>query len=214
MHKFFILSAFVWMLFGTAVCGEEFTLKTRKMMQDIVGDTTAFPKYTTQLMNLANQNAHATRPKVVGQLSELIQQCPADDYAGWVGWYTRQHPQQLETAAIKIMNMLEKLKTALEQIDQDMVQAWVNDLVLAKTYVGLHVQESILKQIAADQNTPWRLARPDEESQGIDGYIGHQAVSVKPASYRGKPMLMENIAVPIIYYQKIRGGIRVSYDPW
>ena len=25
-----------------------------------------FPKYSTQLLNLANQNAQATRPKVVG----------------------------------------------------------------------------------------------------------------------------------------------------
>ena len=35
---------------------------------------TAFPKYTTQLMNLANQTAQGTRPKVVGQMSELFPQ--------------------------------------------------------------------------------------------------------------------------------------------
>jgi len=35
-----------------------------------------FPKYTTQLINLANQNVQGTRPKVVGQLSELIQAFP------------------------------------------------------------------------------------------------------------------------------------------
>lgn len=29
-----------------------------------------FPKYTTQILNLANQNAQGTRPKVVGQLIE------------------------------------------------------------------------------------------------------------------------------------------------
>ncbi len=33
-----------------------------------------FPKYTTQLMNLANQNSQGTRPKVVGQMSDLIQE--------------------------------------------------------------------------------------------------------------------------------------------
>jgi len=27
-----------------------------------------FPKYSTQLLNLANQNAQATRPKIVGKL--------------------------------------------------------------------------------------------------------------------------------------------------
>lgn len=31
-----------------------------------------FPKYTTQIINIANQNAGGTRPKVVGQMSELI----------------------------------------------------------------------------------------------------------------------------------------------
>ena len=33
-----------------------------------------FPKYTTQIINQASQNMQATRPKVVGQMSELIQQ--------------------------------------------------------------------------------------------------------------------------------------------
>lgn len=31
-----------------------------------------FPKYTSQLINWANQNAQGTRPVVVGQMSELF----------------------------------------------------------------------------------------------------------------------------------------------
>lgn len=31
-----------------------------------------FPKYTTMLINQINQTAQGTRPKVVGQMSELI----------------------------------------------------------------------------------------------------------------------------------------------
>lgn len=31
-----------------------------------------FPQYTSQLINWANQNAQGTRPKVVGQMSELF----------------------------------------------------------------------------------------------------------------------------------------------
>ena len=31
-----------------------------------------FPKYTSQLINWANQNAQGTRPAVVGQMSELF----------------------------------------------------------------------------------------------------------------------------------------------
>jgi len=41
-------------------------LKNNKITQDIVGKIVEFPKYTTQIMNLANQNAQGTRPKVVG----------------------------------------------------------------------------------------------------------------------------------------------------
>ncbi|MDZ7363482.1 MAG: MjaI family restriction endonuclease [candidate division KSB1 bacterium] len=42
-----------------------------------------FPKYTTQLINLASQNAQATRPKVVGQMSELIRQFPQKHWQEW-----------------------------------------------------------------------------------------------------------------------------------
>lgn len=31
-----------------------------------------FPKYTTMIVNLVNGTAQATRPKVVGQMSDLI----------------------------------------------------------------------------------------------------------------------------------------------
>ena len=33
-----------------------------------------FPKYTTQIINLVNGNAQGTRPDVVGQMSDLIQE--------------------------------------------------------------------------------------------------------------------------------------------
>ena len=35
-------------------------------------DVPQYPKYTTQVINLANQNAGGTRPRNVGQLSELL----------------------------------------------------------------------------------------------------------------------------------------------
>ena len=34
--------------------------------------TPNFPKYTSQLINWANQNAQGTRPKVVGKMSDLF----------------------------------------------------------------------------------------------------------------------------------------------
>lgn len=59
---------------------------------DAVGATPpALPKYVGQLLNLANQNAGGTRPKVVGQMSELVQACPGRTLAEWETWYREKH---------------------------------------------------------------------------------------------------------------------------
>ena len=45
-----------------------------------------FPKYTTQVINLANQDAGGTRPAVVGQMSELIQEFDGQTVQEWIDW--------------------------------------------------------------------------------------------------------------------------------
>jgi hypothetical protein len=67
-------------------------LRTLKIPNALVQETVAeepptLPKYASQIINLANQNAQGTRPRVVGQLSDLIQDFPGDSYAEWVSWY-------------------------------------------------------------------------------------------------------------------------------
>lgn len=47
----------------------------------------SFPKYTSQLINWANQNAQGTRPKVVGQMSELFPEfLESDEEKTIEGW--------------------------------------------------------------------------------------------------------------------------------
>ena len=41
-------------------------IKNEELAKELVGEVKNFPLYTTQLMNLANQNAQGTRPRVVG----------------------------------------------------------------------------------------------------------------------------------------------------
>jgi len=91
------------------------------------------------------------------------------------------------------------------------VHRWISELVLAKTYTGLRFQKSILKELAAETGDTWRLAGPADESRGIDGYIGTMPVSIKPVSYITKPELQDDIGPEIIFYKKVRGGIRVYY---
>jgi hypothetical protein len=187
-------------------------LKNNKITQDIVGKIVEFPKYTTQIMNLANQNAQGTRPKVVGQMSELIKQFPGETYEEWVQWYNEQRPNAIDEATEKVYAMVKSIDNSISEIDKNMVRQWVEDLVLTKTFTGFYFQESILKAISENKRLEYRMATPQEESKGIDGFIGDIPVSIKPITYKTMSRLQENIEVRIIYYEKLKDGIRVEYD--
>lgn len=178
----------------------------------LLGKSYTFPKYTTQLMNLANQNAQGTRSKVVGQMSDLIQEFEGNSMSEWKEWYLKEHPDAIENATEKVYAMVESLKEAILKIDKESLREWVEELVVVKTFSGLKFQEAILKKIATNYNTSYRLAKPDEESNGIDGYIGDKPISIKPITYKTKRGLNEVINVPIVYYDKKKSEIVIEFD--
>jgi hypothetical protein len=112
-----------------------------------IGEVPEFPKYTTQLLNLANQNSQSTRPRVVGQMSELIQEFKGSTIDDWINWYEEKHPDAREKASDKIEGMVHKLSDAIDKIDRNMIEKWVKDLVLYKTFIGLHFQEAIIRKL-------------------------------------------------------------------
>jgi hypothetical protein len=169
-----------------------------------------YPKYTKQIINLANQNSQGTRPKIVGQMSELIHEFEGNNFFEWKEWYLKNHPDSIDTATDKIMNMIESLKNSIDSISRDMVNEWVKDLVIVKSYTGLKVQEVILKKISLELNKSYKLSTPEEESKGIDGYIDNIPVSIKPITYKSKYFLNENINSTIIFYEKKKDGIHIE----
>ena len=187
-------------------------IKNEELSRLLDAEIVSFPKYATQLINLANQNAQGTRPEVVGQMSELIQEFKGRKLEEWERWYLSQHPEAVEKAKIKILQMMENFKQVMPLIDAEMIEAWVKDLVIVKTFVGLKFQEAILKHVASYMKKEYRLAEPDEEAKGIDGYIGDIPVSIKPQSYVSKQMLPEMIGVRIIIYEKVKDGINVFFE--
>ncbi|NWG10128.1 MAG: MjaI family restriction endonuclease [Nitrososphaerales archaeon] len=174
-------------------------------------ETPEFPKYVASLINLANQYAQGTRPKVVGQMSELIQEFEGKTLHEWEEWYLKKKPDAIKNATEKILQKLEEFKNSLNKIDRATVEQWVRDLVIVKTFAGLRFQEAILKKGSEIKGTNYRLAEPDEESIGIDGYIGDIPVSIKPHTYEVKAALPEHIETKIVYYKKIDDGIEVDY---
>lgn len=185
-------------------------IKNEELIKELIGEVKDFPKYTTQLINLANQNSQGTRPKIVGQLSELIQECPSKTYEGWKKWYLEKYPDAIDNATEKISLMVEKLKESIKLIDKPMIKSWVEDLVLEKTFIGLRFQEAIIKKVAEIKNTTYRLSKSEEESRGIDGFIGKIPISIKPMTYKTKEMLRENIDVEIIFYEKKKSGLDIE----
>ncbi len=174
--------------------------------------SSTFPKYTTQLINLANYNAQATRPKNVGQMSELIQEFSGKNIKEWEEWYLKRYPNAIKNATEKIVDMIENFKDAMDDIDQDLIEKWVYDLVIIKTFIGLKFQEAILAKVAQLLNQKYRLATVEEEAQGIDGVIGEVKVSIKPISYKIKQNLKEELRGKIIYYEKRKDdGIIVDF---
>jgi len=187
-------------------------IKNEELVRELIGEVKDFPLYTTQLINLANQNAQGTRPRVVGQLTELIKECPKRTYEGWKSWYLSKYPNAIENATERINEMMNNLKEAIKAIDKSMIKKWVEDLVLEKTFIGLRFQEAILKKVASTKNTNYRLAEPKEESQGIDGFIGDIPVSIKPITYKTKDALREEIKAAIIFYNKTKSGLEIDAD--
>ena len=123
-------------------------IKNEELVQELIGEVKHFPKYTTQLINIASQNAQGTRPRVVGQMSELIKECPKRTYEGWKEWYLSKYPDAVDNAVERINEMMGKLKEAINLVDKEMIKDWVEDLVLEKTFMGLRFQKAVLKKVA------------------------------------------------------------------
>ena len=194
----------------------KFTIKNEELAILNGSQTPDFPKYTSQLINWANQNAQGTRPKVVGQLSDLFPEyesiCNDISIDSWREWYLEKYPNAIEDATNKIFAQVENLKEAIKLVDKELVRKWVEDLVITKTYSGLFVQEAILSKIGEKLGKSYRLATPEEESQGIDGYVGETPYSVKPDTYKTMGRLSEVINVKLVYYTKKKSGLTVEIE--
>ncbi len=193
-------------------------MKKFKILNDEVAELSnaphyEFPKYVTQFINLVNSNAGGTRPKVVGQMSELIKQFDGKNIEEWIEWYTERFPNAVNVATEKVWTMYETMKSAFDAITKDMVENWVKDLIYSKTYCGMKFQTAIISAIANQLDKDWREATPGEEAKGIDGFIGDKPLQIKATTYKLETHLSEVIETPIVFYDKKKDGINVEYEP-
>ena len=188
-------------------------INIEQIFKDLEIEKFTFPKYVTQIINLANQNAQGTRPKTVGQLSELINKIDEKTYKNWKEFYLKNYEDKIDIATEKIWNMINNLKEAINKIDKNMIKNWVYDLIINKTAEGLIIQEFILKYLADKYHTSYRLATKEEEAKNIDGFIGNIPVQIKSVTYKNKTNVKnEHIKIPIIFYNKTNQYITIEYN--
>lgn len=57
-------------------------IQTKNVIRDIVDTDEEFPTYSKHFINNANEFGGGTRPEVVGQMSDLVPECPHNSYHG------------------------------------------------------------------------------------------------------------------------------------
>ena len=174
------------------------------------------PKYTTYLLNPAINLSQSNRPEVVGQMSEIIDDFrtkhPDGTFEDWIEFYFEKYDgeRRLKEATERAVPMVKKMKEAFDQVDKDMTHNYLRDLVLFKTYEGFDIQETILRKLRDMYDAEIERATPDDESRGIDGYVGEQPVSIKPETYPDN--LREEIDAPIVYYDENKTNKAMTVD--
>ncbi len=166
--------------------------------------------YIRSIVNMAAGFSQSLRPKNMGQLSDLLQDYrnSTDDptVSGWKEYHVQKIGKDcIENATEKTWDFIERIKTNIEHLTKEDVRDWVEELVYDKTFSGLQIQLDVLRMVSKKS---FRLATPTEESQGIDGYVDGNPVSIKPHTYKNSPAsLNETIECDIIFYKKTRNGL-------
>lgn len=195
-------------------------IKFSDVTQENGSTTPILPKYSSSVINLASGYAHATRPENVGQVSDEIQEfCEDEAYPGhsladWKKWHISKHESGngIERATDEAWQKFQTMLTSLQTVTKDHIRTWMEDFVYDKTYNGLMVQNAIIKKIASELNVNYRIANPEEEKKGIDGFINDKPVQVKSETYieTGKRH-NEEISCPVVYYKKKDKTITFEY---
>ena len=188
--------------------GEQIVI-TKEELKEIAGyEAKSFPTYIAPLLNMINRWASGTASKIVGQMSDLAQECPHKDYDKWKKWYLEKHPEAINNAVKLVRAKLENVKEKLSEVNDDTIKLWVEDLVIDKSFWGLKIQEAIIKKLEGLTGEKCRLATAKEEQKGIDGFVGNVPVQIKPDSLDSAPQTIrtEKYIARVINYKKTKDG--------
>lgn len=182
----------------------------------IRGENETFPKYTTQFLNLANQNAQSTRERFVGNMQDIIKDFennhPNGTYDDWIEFYKNEYngDQNLEQSADRLYEMVEDMREAIEEIDREMSFRFVRELVLYKTYMGenLDVKEAILEKLSILYDK--EIERTHDS--WITAYLGEVPIVFQSEDSNAFESPGKDVAV--VYYRVNKSTNSIEIDPY
>ena len=148
-------------------------------------------KYQSSFINIVSQTAQATRPKVVGKMSELVRSFKNSmikkdmklNIENWKKYYLSKYPNAIKISREKIQKSYEKQIENIKKISHEDIKNWVENLIFEKTINGLVIEEQIFNYLKNNfKQFSWRKSTSKEESKNIDIIFNDEKIQVKPIS--------------------------------
>lgn len=174
-------------------------------------------KYHSAFLNIVNKDARSSRPETVGKLAteifpNYVESAIKPSPENWKKYYKDNHSEQYNNGLKKFKKQFELEKQAINNITEEDLTDYYNDLMFNKTFSGLYVQDEILKDIASEKKATYRKSTALEEGQGIDGYIDDVPYSIKSETYKDSAAKnTETISAKMVYYRENKKDKSIEY---
>ena len=153
-------------------------------------ESQGFSTYVSPIINLANYYAHGTRPEIVGQMTDLIQEFQGRSLTEWEKWYGDVSDDEIE-AFSSIGPVSKKLEAELPKaaFKEQVAIFGVQPLVSEKNnigYLGEHIvlkyEQDVIAQIRPDKLGLIKIVSNDTE-------LGYDIQSLEPNNINIKKMI-------------------------
>ncbi|MBP1986023.1 MjaI family restriction endonuclease [Halolamina salifodinae] len=184
------------------------------------GETADLPKYAASVLSNALRWSGANSPEQLGQLTEIHDEFrekhPEGGYEDWVEFYHEEYngEERIAEATEDAYVMLKQIREAVNQLERDDVQDFVQELVLYQTYRGENIRELVVQILDRKYRPDVERVPADRDFEYVHAKVGDVRVSVQPESsgMSGKnASAEEDEDVAVVYYRQNNSnrGLRI-----
>ncbi len=203
-------------------------LKNKIKKAGVADELYPLPKYAAQIFNIISNTGQATRPKVVGQMSEIIpnfinnfydEKGVYPDYKDWEQFYLREYVSNYEDGFSKLKEYVSKYEHAMKQIlnNEELAKVWYNKFIFYQNFEGFEFEKIVFEFIKENYGfgkKPFiiRNSTKKEESKNIDFVVANSTndrkllFNSKPSTYSIEAKFT-NISNEIIIVRYIKDKI-------